>query len=119
VLKSNQVGAKVSSSGNVSGQSVSAGCWADSSCCPGGVREEETAGGCAAPEQGRMWGQALGKGSAQLKCQEGRVMGVGRKGPLPTPIPDTSLQEEVPAVELLLVTSVRPCEASQNREAAS
>lgn len=84
-----------------------------------GVSERRKPQGCAAPEQGRMWGQALGKGSAQLKCQEGRVMGVGRKGPLPTPIPDTSLQEEVPAVELLLVTSVRPCEASQNREAAS
>ena len=46
-------------------------------------------------------------------------MGVGRKGPLPTPIPDASLQEEITAVGLLLVTSVRPCEASQNREAAS
>lgn len=63
-------------------------------------------------------GTGLGERQRPAEMPGGKGDRCREEGPLPTPIPDASLQEEVTAVGLLLVTSVRPCEASQNREAA-
>lgn len=64
-------------------------------------------------------GTGLAERQHPVEMQGGKGDRCREEGPLPTPIPDASLQEEVTVVGLLLVTSVRPCEASQNRGAAS